>query len=391
MKYIITSVLSFLVLSTFAQSPIPTENIAVKDTVPYTEKITIGEGDAASEVTLTLLFSEEYNTLTATLSSDNPFLSFAEPVRYKETKKKQLFRTYLSPKKMPYTVNYEYKSKFRYTKEYLKKLRQPRDGNVYQPLFSVYGMSPIGREQQYMVNNSVFQIFQIDSTRNDVFIDLGDVISVVKAKRARPGRMRYKLTALSNINKKYKVTLSRDLCAGFKDSISAVEQKTKALDGYLQLLQEMSDNFNISPSKGGVAMFNTIKNVVTAKYEDYPKRHDCPALSNSFAQYNAIMDKINSMECVINIPDEIDDDVDPRNPRLDVSTLLNIIRNLDRIKLKMISAKDEAEKEDLKSMAEGLILDGEDLIEESTIISNREINARDNFYKAVDSYKKYSK
>ena len=163
------------------------------------------------------------------------------------------------------------------------------------------------------------------------------------------------------------------------------------MDGYYQLLQEMSGNFDISPSKGGVAMFNTINNVVTAKFEEYPKWHDCPNLANSFAQYNAIVDKINSMECVINFPDELDDEFDPTDPRLDVSTLFNIIRNLDRIKLKMVSSKDPAEKEDLKSMAEVMILDGENLIEESTIISKKEITARYNFYKAVESYKKYSK
>lgn len=391
MRYILTTVFSFFMVGIFAQTPIPTVNIAVKDTVPYIEKITVGEGDAASELTLTILFNEKYNTLKATLSADDSFLTFAEPVRFKETKSPWLWRTYLSPKKMPYTINYEYGSKYRYTKGYLKKLRQPKNGNIYEPLFTVYGMSPVGVEDQYMVNTEVYQLFQVDSTRTDVFLDLGDVISMSIGKKSRPGKMKYNLNSLTNLSKKYKVTLQRDLCSSYGDSIQAMTNKISTLEGYFKLLQEMYVSFDNDPSKGGAAMFNTIKEVVMAKLLEFPKWHECDQLQNSFLQYNSLAAQINDMKCELNIPDEQYDDVDPRNPRLDVPTLLNIIRNIDRIKLKLISATDGEEREDLQKMAEGLIVDGQDLIDSSIIISDREKTVRDNYYKAVESYKKYNK
>lgn len=388
MRYILATIISLFVFGIYAQQPIPTQDIAVKDTVPYTEKITVGED---TELTLTISFSEKYNILTASLSSESRFLSFAEPVRYKETKRQWLWKNYLSPKKMPYPINFEYGSKYRYSKGFLKKLRRPKDGNIYQPLFTVYGMAPMGFEQQYMVNDSVFQIFQVDSTRNDVFIDLGDIITMAVTSKSRPGKMRYKLSTLNHLDKKYKITLQRNLCSGMADTIAAVERSVRLLDDNLKLLQELHANFENAPSKGGVTMFNTIKDVLMKKCVEYPKWDPCTQLQQGYQQYNDIVAQISAIECVLNIPEEDLDDIDPRNPRLDVPTLLNIIRTLDRIKLNIVSATDEDEIQDLKLMAEGLIGDGQDLIDSSSIISDREKKTRDNFYSAVESFKRYCK
>lgn len=386
-----------------AQTP-ATKTIELSDTLSYSEDIALG-GSPALTATLRFSYSEADTTLTVCLKpkADDTqkqatyVFGFNTPVRYKEVVGSgfefmgiRLTRPRLKPEHMPYPVSSKWTTRYRLTSEFRSQVAKPRNGYVFQPWVTGYGMDEFATDNQSMLNDSIERRFRISNTFEDVFVHMGNIIGMVEHKRSRAGRERYELTTMKSPDSRYRIRIKRDTCMAYQDTLASLRRQLDAMRKDSVLLGTLHNRFHVKPTKTGSDMFNGAYAIIMPKYKTQPQWHPCTEMWACYDQYNALLKSMTAMECTYEEPEDGDPETQPEMQPLDVPALLKLTRNINRAKLQLISAVDKIDIANIIAMCELFISDGEDMISKSSINTERERTARDNFEKAVESFTKRS-
>ncbi|MCF0202009.1 MAG: hypothetical protein HUK08_01465 [Bacteroidaceae bacterium] len=392
---LIVAGISLLSLSGHAQAPSVTKDITIGDTLIYTEDISLG-GTPELKATLKVMFSDADNNVVVRLvkkpDAEGSILGFTAPVRYKHIAKGALWIRLFNPKRMPYPVSYDLDTYYRMKKDFRELIPTPRDGYSFTPWVTGYGMFPVQQPIQNMENDSIEQRFTIKDIHEDVFMQLGDILGMQRNKRRILG-MQVQNLLMVRSDQKYRITVQRDTCFLYKDTVNIMRNELAELRKDSTLLATMQQNFNKQPSKGGADMFNEVQGRVLAKRKLQPLWHICSDLLAAYGEYNAILDAMNKMECVYVAPPptpaEIEAKENAGKPPLDIPSMLKLIRSMDGTKVRLVTTTDPYEKADLMKVARMAIADGNDMLKKSRVLTSSEKKTRDLFHKAVNSLNKY--
>lgn len=337
---IVVAIMTIIPSKTYAQISVPVE---VEDSKPTSACISLEKGSTDMDVIVKFLFNEQKNTLTVSLASYRELFVFNDRVRYS----KVFSRGKLKPGKLPYKVDVPEKGRFRATTSYRKSIRRSfgkchrkyEFSNWMKPI----GMQPIEREYA-LVNDCIEQTFDITQKNTLVSLYVND-ISVMDPCR-KEGR--FKLIKNKNVNRLFEISIKRNPCFGRQEEIAAALESLNKVKAAYDSLKMVYGN-GVASSEQVYNFFNNMKKNVTERFPKKEGKDVCPSINDSSDKYNAYLDSIASMQCLL--PDTLKQ----QTKGIDVEMMLVRARKLDAAVGKWLNCKDLVERRDLENKCMELI------------------------------------
>lgn len=379
-KLFIIAMVLFQASSLMAQT---TKDISVADKKTYSDQLAFKDNDKDMQLTVKLLFDEDSNTLTVTLTSPKRLFVFWADSRYKDVFS---CSRWLLTKELPYVVSSNTADEFRITRAYRKSLPCCYRQYVFAKWIEVEGLQPVTNDIK-LVNDSIVQTFTLqDKSAKTVTVRLRHVLTMDEADHKGSGRQ-YDITYGKDFNLKYRIALQRDPCIGLEDDIAAAEGSLEAIRTGLAWFQKKYASGKVTD----LISLNDYREIKQALTEQFPKKtitSPCPTVQQARDQYNAIVDSIQLVNVTL---DTIASNNGPKDHTLIAKNVLSSARMLDSAVTRWLVSKDETERADLIAECRSIINDTSALINENRPQTAEEQQAVDLFRKAEQYFRKVCK
>ena len=182
--------------------------ITVSDSIPYTDHIALAKDATDKDIMVKFQFDEGKNTLTVS-------------VIYKNA----IHGRWIHTDQLPYIATSDAGQRFRLSKELYKSLPNPKKQYIFKKWISYEGIQPQEQEIK-MVNSYIEQVFDIQNKRNNVTVNLNDIMLLDLIKQ-KGNKSTFQVSTGNNLDTEYQVTIQRNPCFGLDKEMDAAQ---KALD-----------------------------------------------------------------------------------------------------------------------------------------------------------------
>ena len=357
-----------------------TKDVTLAHKKPFADKLVIKEGYKDQQMTVKLLYDEDSNTLSVTLTSPKTLFVFWADTRYRD-----LFSCsrWLMTEKFPYVVSSNTADRFRIAKNYRKELSSKYH---FHKWFEVEGLQPVAHDLK-LVNDSIVQLFTLtDQQSRTVTLLLRHVLTMDEVGHQGASRQ-YDIACGRDFNMKFRITLQRNPCLGYDDDVAAAK-------GALEAIRESHSWFKKKYASGKVADeiglndFQELKQTLTKQFPKSTSVSPCPEVRQAREQYNALVDSLQLVKVALDTTASTDE---PKDHSLLVKNILSNARMLDNTVARWLASKDEAERADLLNQCRSIISDTSTLINENHPQTADEHHAAVLFRKAEQYFRKVCK
>lgn len=367
------------------------KNITVSNDNPYTDHISLKDDSRDMALMVKFAFDEPTNTLRVTLISYRPLFVFPVDTPCRQLAK----RRKVNADKLPFVVNAEPATTYRFTKEYWQAIDKPRKKHVFKKWIDcTAGLSPMPMEYN-MVNDYVEQDFSITNKANAAIVTLHDVLMLEQDTEAKAGKKRYDIVWGGDINTDYIIDIQRDPCFGLDEELSAADNLLNAVTAaYGNLTGRYGSG--VVDNKESLNNFNEMRQLLL---EQYPHRNDstaCPVLQEKWDSYNTVVDNIAAMTCSVRkrtatatggAHGAANAQGSGAHGALNAGYILTQARQIDNAVARWLATKDAAERADMKKQCADIIKMVEGSISRQRSVTQQQHNAIKIFRQAESYYK----
>ncbi len=368
-------------MGTMAQT---TKSLSLTHNKPYADELSFQEENKDMGLSVKILFNEDSNTCTITLTSSKSLFVFWNDTRYKDVFS---CHRWLLPKKLSYVVSSNTADSFRAGKKFYKSLPHSRHKHLFKKWIEVDGLQAVEKELK-LVNDSIVQIFNLPDRRTtNVTLRLRDVMTMDEVQQKGTGRQ-FEITAGKDFDIRYRITIQRNPCLDLDDEIAAAK-------GSFDALNKRFESFHNKYASGCVnddesyTTFQETKSSLLSQFPRFKSASLCPDIQQARDQYNALLDSIQNTNVKVeaSAPPTPDDE----QIVINTQTILANARQLDRMVSRWLVSEDNIERNDLVEQCQIVIKETTTLIGENAGRTQEERHAMSLFRKAEQYFKKVVK
>ena len=321
------------------------KRIEVSGTTPYVDHVSLMPGSSDMDLLVKIAFDEPNNSLTVSLISYRKLFVFQADVRYAQVVR----RRRLQPDRLPYPVESDEQARYVLTKPVKKSLGTARK-YVFKRWIEYEGLQPQPVDYN-MVNDYIEQRFDILYKEAAVSFTLRDLL-VMDGPITRK-KTEYDLFFLTDLDRKYEVTIQRDPCFGKEEAIAlSATQLENIKTGFAAFEQKFGRNifFKTSDSE---KLFEKMKALLSEQFPRKEETNACPQIQANIDAYNAYVDSIQQMQGQFRVENHFR----PKAVMLGLSAdyILNAARQIDNQVNRWLLSSDKIEKRDLETSCRQLI------------------------------------
>lgn len=363
--------------------------VAVKDSEPYMELLGGKPDMDERDLRLCFSFDEDENTLTVSLYSSNSMLfAFPRSVLYDNAFHRG---SKLRPERLPYKADLAPGAVLRISGPVRRSLRPNKKTHSFRAWLEYDRMDPVSTGFA-IPSDSLVQVFRVSPSVQDVAIRLRELL-FLERKGSSPSKWnKFNLTEYEDLNLEYTVVIARNPCRGLDGKIAEVNDiHAQASADLAALAAEFPDG--MTRSLDGLALFQGSRNELLAKYARMDAATPCPKLSEAIGSYNACVDSLINMTCII--PDEFKNELvtslDPTVKRIDAEGLLYRARMLDELTAQWQLETSKSAKLSIRQQCEKLIDEASALAIGRKVVTDGDRKALNVFVQAKEYYTKVCK
>ena len=341
------------------------KNVSLSHNTPYADNLTLTNSKGDVNVTATLLFNEEDNTVSISLQSERMLFVFWQDIRYRKAFPGRRLRA----ERLVYSMTGNTSDSFRRCRRFAKDLPRPKGRHLFRTWATAEGLQPADGERR-IVNDSVGQIFSLPDKRTDVTIRLRDLLLLNEAKQQGVSHT-YDLSFAGDINTEYRITLQRAPCLKMEPLITHTGNVLTAAKRSYHALEQAYPKHTV-PREEDITMFNELKQAMRIIFPADTDSCACQRLMALRAQYNEYADSIAAFDVTLDIP------IDPltqKAQRLDSKLVFYNARQLDANVSRWLASNDQVERSDLFKQNRSIIADTNTLIKSCSAESKEEKEA----------------
>ena len=352
MKKIYGLLLSCLVLQGLSAQTV--RNITVSQDTAYTDHISLEVDSRDKDVMVKFVFDEAANTLTVNLISYRTMFVFREDVRFKPTIKGRTLR----PDQLPYVVTFDPSEKYTISKLFKSTVPRPRKKYVFKRWVDYEGLQPAPQEYA-MVNDYVSQTFDILGKRNQVKVTLRDIMLMDDISK-HPNKKRYEISYGRDMFREYNIQILRNPCFGLDEDMAAAKKAEEAVKNAYASIKGKFGKGEVG-SQEILASFKDMQAMLLTQYPAKELKSDCPDFQNIWDSYNAYVDSIASMRCVI-AATSVNGGITVGQEGVSAKLLHNRARQIDAMVTRWLISNDPIERRDIIKQCDSIIQGVKDLL-----------------------------
>ena len=352
MKKIYGLLLSCLVLQGLSAQTV--RNITVSQDTAYTDHISLEADSRDKDVMVKFVFDEAANTLTVNLISYRTMFVFREDVRFKPTIKGRTLR----PDQLPYVVTFDPSEKYTISKLFKSTVPRPRKKYVFKRWVDYEGLQPAPQEYA-MVNDYVSQTFDILGKRNQVKVTLRDIMLMDDISK-HPNKKRYEISYGRDMFREYNIQILRNPCFGLDEDMAAAKKAEEAVKNAYASIKGKFGKGEVG-SQEILASFKDMQAMLLTQYPAKELKSDCPDFQNIWDSYNAYVDSIASMRCVI-AATSVNGGITVGQEGVSAKLLHNRARQIDAMVTRWLISNDPIERRDIVKQCDSIIQGVKDLL-----------------------------
>lgn len=345
MKKIYGLLLSCLVLQGLNAQTV--RNITVSQDTAYTDHISLEVDSRDKDVMVKFVFDEAANTLTVNLISYRTMFVFREDVRFKPTIKGRTLR----PDQLPYVVTFDPSEKYTISKLFKSTVPRPRKKYVFKRWVDYEGLQPAPQEYA-MVNDYVSQTFDILGKRNQVKVTLRDIMLMDDISK-HPNKKRYEISYGRDMFREYNIQILRNPCFGLDEDMAAAKKAEEAVKNAYASIKGKFGKGEVG-SQEILASFKDMQAMLLTQYPAKELKSDCPDFQNIWDSYNAYVDSIASMRCVI-AATSVNGGITVGQEGVSAKLLHNRARQIDAMVTRWLISNDPIERRDIVKQCDSII------------------------------------
>lgn len=345
MKKIYGLLLSCLVLQGLSAQTV--RNITVSQDTAYTDHISLEVDSRDKDVMVKFVFDEAANTLTVNLISYRTMFVFREDVRFKPTIKGRTLR----PDQLPYVVTFDPSEKYTISKLFKSTVPRPRKKYVFKRWVDYEGLQPAPQEYA-MVNDYVSQTFDILGKRNQVKVTLRDIMLMDDISK-HPNKKRYEISYGRDMFREYNIQILRNPCFGLDEDMAAAKKAEEAVKNAYASIKGKFGKGEVG-SQEILASFKDMQAMLLTQYPAKELKSDCPDFQNIWDSYNAYVDSIASMRCVI-AATSVNGGITVGQEGVSAKLLHNRARQIDAMVTRWLISNDPIERRDIVKQCDFII------------------------------------
>lgn len=345
MKKIYGLLLSCLVLQGLSAQTV--RNITVSQDTAYTDHISLEVDSRDKDVMVKFVFDEAANTLTVNLISYRTMFVFREDVRFKPTIKGRTLR----PDQLPYVVTFDPSEKYTISKLFKSTVPRPRKKYVFKRWVDYEGLQPAPQEYA-MVNDYVSQTFDILGKRNQVKVTLRDIMLMDDISK-HPNKKRYEISYGRDMFREYNIQILRNPCFGLDEDMAAAKKAEEAVKNAYASIKGKFGKGEVG-SQEILASFKDMQAMLLTQYPAKELKSDCPDFQNIWDSYNAYVDSIASMRCVI-AKTSVNGGITVGQEGVSAKLLHNRARQIDAMVTRWLISNDPIERRDIVKQCDSII------------------------------------
>ena len=345
MKKIYGLLLSCLVLQGLSAQTV--RNITVSQDTAYTDHISLEVDSRDKDVMVKFVFDEAANTLTVNLISYRTMFVFREDVRFKPTIKGRTLR----PDQLPYVVTFDPSEKYTISKLFKSTVPRPRKKYVFKRWVDYEGLQPAPQEYA-MVNDYVSQTFDILGKRNQVKVTLRDIMLMDDISK-HPNKKRYEISYGRDMFREYNIQILRNPCFGLDEDMAAAKKAKEAVKNAYASIKGKFGKGEVG-SQEILASFKDMQAMLLTQYPAKELKSDCPDFQNIWDSYNAYVDSIASMRCVI-AATSVNGGITVGQEGVSAKLLHNRARQIDAMVTRWLISNDPIERRDIVKQCDSII------------------------------------
>ena len=345
MKKIYGLLLSCLVLQGLSAQTV--RNITVSQDTAYTDHISLEVDSRDKDVMVKFVFDEAANTLTVNLISYRTMFVFREDVRFKPTIKGRTLR----PDQLPYVVTFDPSEKYTISKLFKSTVPRPRKKYVFKRWVDYEGLQPAPQEYA-MVNDYVSQTFDILGKRNQVKVTLRDIMLMDDISK-HPNKKRYEISYGRDMFREYNIQILRNPCFGLDEDMAAAKKAEEAVKNAYASIKGKFGKGEVG-SQEILASFKDMQAMLLTQYPAKELKSDCPDFQNIWDSYNAYVDSIASMRCVI-AATSVNGGITVGQEGVSAKLLHNRARQIDAMVTRWLISNDPIERRDIIKQCDSII------------------------------------
>lgn len=360
------------------------KEVTVSDKVPFVDQLSIKEDDKDMQLTFKILFDEDDNTLTVTLtSSKNLFVFWAD------LQLKQVFSCcrWLQTEKLPYEVSCNTADKFQLSKKYYKTFPCCRRKYNFTKWIEVEGAQPIAHDLK-LVNDSIVQVYTLQDKQTKAITILLRHVMVMDETDHKGSSHWYNITYGKDFNQKYRVNLQRNPCLGLDDDVASAKGSLDAIRYSLEWFGKKYASGKVA-DKESLNDFEALKQTLVDQFPKSTVVSPCPTVQQAREQYNAVVDSLQLINVTLDTVATASKGA--ADHAIIANNVLSYARMLDNAVARWLVSKDETERADLIDQCLSIIKDTNLLLDENPPQTSEEKHAVFVFRKAEQYYKNVCK
>ncbi len=360
------------------------KNVVLTSSAPYVEWLG-GKPDVDdNDICLRLVFDEDMNTLTVSLSSVNsiPF-GFTRSVRYgtvfNSSRK-------LKPERLPYKVDYAPSSVFRLHRPVRRNIGHGCKNHSFKAWLEYDGMEPVPGKS-VMPDDSLVQVFKVDPAKEKATVRVRDIFMLVR-KGATPRKWnKFNITEYQDAHSEYEIVFSRNPCRGQDEQIAAMNALYQEVSGTLQTL---SGSFpeGIALTLADLETFQNLRNKLLQRFTRKETETECPELQEAVDKYNLCVDSLLNMTCTLSEENKMEfvRNFESGVEGINSDNLLSYARQLDQLTASWRMEKSKAARQSIKLQCERIISEASKATIGRRIVTDEDRNALHIFIEAKNYY-----
>jgi hypothetical protein len=272
---------------------------------------------------------------------------FREDVRFKPAIKGRTLR----PDQLPYVVAFDPSEKYTISKLFKSTVPRPRKKYVFKRWVDYEGLQPAPQEYA-MVNDYVSQTFDILGKRNQVKVTLRDIMLMDDISK-HPNKKRYEISYGRDMFREYNIQILRNPCFGLDEDMAAAKKAEEAVKNAYASIKGKFGKGEVG-SQEILASFKDMQAMLLTQYPAKELKSDCPDFQNIWDSYNAYVDSIASMRCVI-AATSVNGGITVGQEGVSAKLLHNRARQIDAMVTRWLISNDPIERRDIVKQCDSII------------------------------------
>ena len=352
-----------------------TKPVTLTDQTPFTDNPVISTKTGDVNLTASLVFDENANTVVLKLQSERKLFVFWQDIKYRKAFHYKQLRT----DRLSYNMTGNTADQFRRVPYFYKALPKPHCKYTFHAWAEAQGLKALGTPRK-IVNDSLVQTYAIADTAEYISLRLRDILFIDEVKQQGASH-HYALTYGGDLNTEYQITLHRNPCFGLNAQITAAQN---ARDAVIRSYESFKSIFNngIVSSEEGEKLFHELQEALRIQFPVNQDSSACVALQEAYGQYNQYIDSIQALSVTLQLQQQADERA------LEVKTILANARSIDSKVARWLTTKDRFEQADIVEQCHTIISDTNEMITQSGTRTQEEWNAVAVFRKAEQYFKR---